>query len=142
MDPRIDVWNLLHDGEIAGIDGILPGKIELRIYIPYLCKMFPSDCDNDDILVSLQGCTLFSMKIWDEDFATDEFDRIVATGAEILSTDSTGFPIHVVTTRGALDMDFQSFTLAFGDGPAVSFEQLRDASQRYWTEWEKKSKGA
>lgn len=138
MNPRVEIWNLLHDGGIAGMQGSVPGDVTLRINIPYLGQMFPGN--GADILLLLISCTRFKMKIWEDDLLTDDPERIVGSNTEILSTDSDDIPVHIVTTQGEIDVEFQTFTLTLDDGQPVTFEQLCDACERYWTRWEEESK--
>jgi hypothetical protein len=138
MNPRTEIWNVLHDGGIAGIEGCVPGDLTLRINIPYLRQMFSES--GEDILLRLNLCTRFAMKIWKDDLLTDDPQRIVASDTEILSTESEDIPVHIVTTQGEIDADFQSFALALDDGKAISFEDLCTACERYWTRWEEEAK--
>ena len=138
MNQRADIWNILHDGEIAEIKSKSNQHIQLRIYIPYLGNMFPEIGEN--IWVDLLNYRKFEMKIWDEDITTSDFNKIVSTGTEILSTESTDVPLHVVSTLGDLFIDFESFSLSLDSGKQITFEELEDACSRYWKNWEEKYK--
>ena len=120
------------------MEGSVPGELTLQIKIPYIRKMFSES--GDDILLRLTSCTRFAMKIWEEDLLTSDPERIVASDTEILSTESEDIPVHVVTTQGEIDAEFQSFTLALDDGQPITFEELCDACERYWTRWEEDAK--
>jgi len=138
MNPRAEIWNILHDGGIAGMEGSVPGDLTLQIKIPYLRQMFSES--GEDILLRLSSCTRFAMKIWEEDLLTSDPVRIVASDTEILSTESEDIPVQIVTTQGEIDAEFQSFTLALDDGQPVTFEELCDACEHYWTRWEEDAK--
>jgi hypothetical protein len=133
MNPRAEIWNVLHDGGIAGIEGVAPGDLTIRVNIPYLRRMFSER--GDDILLRLHGCNRFVMKIWDGDVLTEDPRQIVASNTEILNTESEDIPVHIVTTQGEIDAAFQSFTLALDDGQPITFEELCGACERYWRGW-------
>jgi hypothetical protein len=130
MNQRADIWNILHDGEIAEIKRDSQQNLQLRIYIPYLGNMFPEVGEN--IWVDLHNTKKFEMRIWDEDLTTSDFDKIVSTGTEILSTESTDVPLHIVSTRGDLFIDFESFSLSLDSKNKITFDELTDACSRYW----------
>lgn len=137
MNPRADIWNVLHDGGIAAIDGVIPGDVVIRVNIPYLRRMFSED--GEDIIVRLLNCTRFTMKIWEGDVVTDNFEQIVHTGNEILSTDSEDVPVHIFTTFGEIDIHFDAFTLLLENGRPVTFMDLSNACDCYWDRREAKS---
>src|SRR6476620_3715550 len=138
MNPRAEIWNVLHDGGIAAINGVIPGDVEIRVSIPYLRKMFSAD--GDDIIVRLANCAKLTMKIWEKDFTTDDIERIVGTDTEILSTESEDVPVHIITTFGELDIDFEAFSLSLDNGRPITFEELCDACENYWNRWENEAK--
>jgi len=138
MNPRAEIWNVLHDGGIAAINGVIPGDVEIRVSIPYWRKMFSAD--GDDIIVRLANCAKLTMKIWEKDFTTDDIERIVGTDTEILSTESEDVPVHIITTFGELDIDFEAFSLSLDNGRPITFEELCDACENYWNRWENEAK--
>jgi hypothetical protein len=137
MNPRADIWNILHDGEIAGIKRDSHQKLQLRINIPYLRNMFPGD--GEDILLNLENCTLFQMEIWDEEITTSDHKKIVATETEILSTESDDVPVKIFSTNGTLLLDFESFTISLDSGEQITFEELGDTCDLYWKNWKKET---
>ncbi len=138
MNPRAEIWNVLHDGGVAEIDGVVPGEVTIRVNIPYLRQMFSDD--GEDIIVQLGNCTSLTMKIWNEDVTTDDPKRIASTDTVILSTDSEDVPVHIITTLGELDIDFEEFSLSLDDGTSISFDELCDACENYWNRWENEDK--
>lgn len=138
MNPRAEIWNVLHDGGVAAIEGEVPGDVTIRVNIPYLRQMFSDN--GEDIFVHLGNCTSLTMKIWDEDVTTDDPKRITSTDTEILSTDSENVPVHIITTLGELDIAFAAFSLSLDDGREISFEELCDACENYWNRWENEAK--
>ena len=138
MNPRAEIWNVLHDGGLAAIEGGIPGDVSIRVNIPYLRKMFSAD--GEDIVVCLTNCTELRMKIWEEDITTDDPRQIVESGTEILSTESEDVPVHIITTLGELDIDFEGFSLSLDTGRHISFEELCIACENYWNRWENEAK--
>lgn len=138
MNPRAEIWNVLHDGGIVAIDGKIPGDVSIRINIPYLRKMFPED--GEEIIVRLANCSKLTMTIWDEDITSDEPKRIVATDTEILSTESEDVPVHIITTHGELDVDFEAFSLSLDNGRSITFGDICEACESYWNRWESEAK--
>ena len=138
MNPRAEIWNVLHDGSIDSIAGTVPGDIEMRVGILYLREMFSND--GEAIIVRLANCTKLAMKIWEDDVVTDDHDRIVSTDSEILSTQSEDVPVHIITTLGELDIDFEAFSLSLDNGRQITFEELCDVCENYWNRWENENK--
>ena len=91
-------------------------------------------------MLTLHDCTRFKMKIWEDDRETEVIKEIEDTNTEILSTDSEHCPVTVITTQGAIDVDFSHHTLKLDDGIQVDHEQLVDACERYWNKWESEAK--
>jgi len=138
MNPRAEIWNVLHDGGVAAVDGAVPGNVTIRVNIPYLRQMFSDD--GEDILVHLDGCMSLVMKIWDEDITTDDPKRIASIDTEILSTESEDVPVHIITTLGELDIAFEGFSLTLDNGRRITFKELCDACENYWNRWENEAK--
>ena len=138
MNPRAEIWNVLHDGRIVAIVGVVPGDVAIRVKIPYLRKMFSAD--GEDVILRLANCAKLTMKIWEDDVNTDNPERIVATDTGILSTESEDVPIHIITTMGELDVDFETFSLALDNGRPITFEELCGAYEDYWNRWENEAK--
>ena len=82
------------------------------------------------------------MTIWEQDLTTDDVDLIAQQRTEILSTESQDNPVHLVTTLGEIETDFDSFSLAQDGGTEITFQTLCDACERYWNQWEKESQAA
>jgi hypothetical protein len=137
MNPRAEVWNVLHDGGIVHIQKLDSGDLVLTVEIPYLRRMIS---EGDNIILTLRRCSQFSMKIWEQDLTTANLNLIAQQGTEILSTESEDTPVLIVTTLGEIDANFDSFSLAQEDGTEITFEVLCDACERYWNRWEQESK--
>ena len=136
MNPRAEIWNILHDGSVTSISGVIGGAVTLTIYIPYLRQMFPGD--GDEILITLEECSQFSMEIWEASITTGDFAKIASLEPTILSTDSEDVPVRIGTALGVLNLDFQVFSIRLDADQEISFERIALACDDYWNRWDKR----
>ncbi len=59
---------------------------------------------------------------------------------QILSTESDDVPVHIVTTLGELNLEFDDFSLLLDNGRRITFLELCDACENYWNRWENEAK--
>ncbi len=135
VNPRADIWNVLHDGEICDIEGRIPGDVKIRVWIPYLRRMFSDD--GDELIVTLRSCRKLTMKRWDDE-ATGDFYQISGAEFDIGHTKCVDIPIKVVGSNGELEVDFLDFALALDNGVIISAKELFDAASSYWDAWQKR----
>jgi len=128
-NQRADIWNLLHDGEITAIGGTVPGYVRITVNIAYLRRRFSPE--GDSFVITLRNCTILQLKPYNEPVETD-FQKIVSSKVEFLSTESSDCPIKLATTVGELEIDFQTFELSLDTGAIISYDQLDEASRNYW----------
>jgi len=139
MEPFISsIWNVLHDGGIERIDGVIPGDIRVYISIEYLRERFQDD--GDTILVTLSNCTLFSHRIYDAAHAVSDLTAIANESVTILSAEMHGLQCRVFTDVGVLEMKCENGSISLDSGRAVSLEELTSVAEAYWDEWKSKSK--
>lgn len=128
-----DVFNVLHDGDIVAISGIVPGTVLLDIDIKYLRRRFPEP--GKIIKLTIIGCTHFAYRDFDESkFITDlsaiEAFKPMIIGAvmrgEICDVDCLKGPLEITATDGSLSLD---------NGRPVSLEELIGIADAYWKEW-------
>jgi len=136
-DPRIAIWNVLHDGEITALAGEGTETVTLFVSIPYLRRrMEPL---GDSFVLTLSGVRQLQFRDFSGSVSslTDELQQ---TAPEILSTVSEQMPITVATTAGELLADFDDIHIACETGESVSYEVVDKISEEYWDEWDTKSK--
>jgi len=136
MDKRIQIWNILHDGEITAISGEGSETLTMFVNIPYLRRRL--EPLGDSFVVTLSGLT--RLEFQDFDGTTTLLKEEIEIGTpEILSTESESMPIKIETTMGQLTLDFQSMSLALDTGQAIDYEAVEKVCEEYWTEWKAKA---
>jgi hypothetical protein len=136
MDPRIEIWNFLHDGEITAISGETGETLTMFVSIPYLRRRL--EPLGDSFVLTLAGLKRLEFKDF-EGVATPFRETMDIGAIEILSTDSESMPVTVATTLGQLTLDFQSIDFAMDTGQEVEYEAIEKACEEYWTEWKAKA---
>jgi hypothetical protein len=129
------VWNMLHDGSIESITGAVPGDVDLRVGIEYLCEKLPTGADG--ILIHLRGCRHFEYRPFEGDAVT-QLCEIAAADLEVLSAEEVDGTVSVCCARGFLRLVYGKVDCSLAEGEAISQEELQSAAHRYWTEWEEK----
>lgn len=139
-----DIWNLLHDGTITEITGVVPGDVHLAIEIGYLRERFPDP--GDRIGLTLHGCTSFRYQLLenspacsDPAFPLTNFAAIASNRPEIRHAKDWTNPRVVECSEGDLVLSADSFSLALDNGRAISFEDLSQVAEAYWTAFAKNS---
>jgi hypothetical protein len=133
-DPRIDFWNLLHDGAITA--AVQRGSsITLYISIGYLRRR----------IEPVGGCIVVTLN----DVAKCEFqysdgsveplvEAVSSAEPEILSTESVDFPATIYTTLGDLVVSYSSIDMTLDNGDPLSFRALSRTAREYWDEFAKR----
>ena len=135
MNETIQIWNVLHDGEITAFER--EGEnLTMFISIPYLRRrMKPL---GDSFVLRMSGVTRVEFLNFDGSPSSlcDELDGGLP---EILSTQSEGMPVLISTTAGTMILDFKKISFALDTGGSVTFEAIVKVCEEYWTEWQKKA---
>lgn len=134
---NIEIWNYLHDGSIDSISGSLP-KITITVRIQYLRDMLPHE--GDSIVLKLDGCETFQYRAWDSDKSIDDLENIVELRPEILSANEDEGIVCLTCVEGQLYLNYNDITFELDNGKSVSITDIKNASFKYWDEWEKKHK--
>jgi hypothetical protein len=134
MNPKAEIWNVLHDGTLSDISGTVPGDIRLKIEIPYLRDFFHPA--GKSFLVDLQDCTEFRMIR--EQGSIGDLSKIIVLQSSILSTESEDCPVKIATTEGELELSFASSRLSLDTGEPITHEELCEACERYWENFGKR----
>jgi hypothetical protein len=140
MDIRI--WNTLHDGEIVSIKGTIPGDIELTIEIEYLRKMFSGEGKN--VVLTLKGCKFFEYKSYEMKENSSGLDSFLEDHPIVLSTadEIKDGKIEIYYTNGSFFLKYLDFSLKLDNDKEISYNELDNAAEKYWDNWEKESKEA
>ena len=136
MDKRIQIWNILHDGEITAISGEDSETLIMFVSIPYLRRRL--EPLGDSFAITISGLT--RLEFHNFDGTTSPLREEIETGTpEILSTESDSMPVKVDTTMGQLILDFQSISFALDTGQAITYEAIERVCEEYWSEWKAKA---
>ena len=136
-DPRIAIWNVLHDGEITAVAGDGTTTVTLFVSIPYLRRRIRPL--GDSFVLTLSGVRQLQFR----DFSggvTSLSAELERTAPEILSTDLRQMPVTVATTAGELVADFDDDQISLDSGETVSYRAIDKISEEYWNEWSAKHK--
>ncbi len=139
MDPRIAIWNTLHDGEITVVSHEDDGTFVMFVNIPYIrSRLKPV---GDSFVLKLGG--LKSLDFVDFDGKSIPFiEELKLIQIEILSTDSEDMPISIATTDGFLKIEFETLNIYLDTGEEILYSDVLKAAEDYWNEWEAKSNKA
>jgi hypothetical protein len=135
MDPRIAIWNILHDGEITAVSEEV-GTLTMFVSIPYLRRRLAPL--GDSFVLTLERVKRAEFKDCDGRSVTLT-EELENSTLEILSTDSERMPVCIETTSGRLILDFEGIRLAMDTGQNVAHEMIERACEEYWAEWEAKA---
>lgn len=133
MRENVDILGVFHDGSIVEILGA-PPRISFRIEIKYLRNMFPSK--GNSFLAHLSGCESIEFYNWENETRTSELAEIQKEEPEILSIEQLGDIAHIICSTGELDILYKSIEFQLDSGELVTFQELADACNKYWDDWE------
>ncbi len=132
-DPRIAVWNTLHDGEITVIGREEPATLVVFVSAPYLRRRLAPL--GDSFSLRLRGVRRFEFAVFDALEVTTSLDEIAELRLEILSTDSQAMPVKIATPQGSLTLDFDSLDISLDTGQPIAHEEIARVSEEFWDEW-------
>ena len=139
MDEIIEIWDVLHDGEISAIAGENSSSVTLFVHIPYLRRRF--EPLGNSFILALDGVKEF--KYLNSDGKREEIqDALDSEGITILSTNSESMPVTIYTGLGELVVDCAKITYSLDSGQEIEYAAIKNACIEYWDEWEAKSKKA
>lgn len=137
MDPRIEIWNILHDGQITAVEEDDTGNVRMFVNIPYLRRrMQPL---GDSFVLMLGGVSRMECYNFSESEVKTLQQELEVGSPEILSTDSTEMPLKIDTTMGSLLIDFKTIQFQMDTGEEVDFDQIANVCDQYWAEWKRKA---
>ncbi len=121
MDQRIEIWNLLHDGDITAIAGENSETLTMMVSIPYLRRRLQPL--GDSFVLTLSG--LNRLEFHDFDGTASSLQETLDIGSpEIISTESDAMPVSVSTSLGQLILDFESISFAWIPVNSLSTSRL------------------
>src|SRR5260370_24990386 len=118
MEQAEEIWNLLHDGGIAGVRETIPDDVTLRIEIDYLTRRMNPPCEA--IELTLLGCDAFEYLDWTDDQRTPDLQVLARVEPEILSAATIHYGVRVICSNGQFDIRYSCVRVARSDGTASS----------------------
>src|SRR5947209_16962422 len=135
-DPRRDIWNVLHDGEITIMHRESADVVVMFVSIPYVRRRIQPLGDSLRLRLGGFRGMAFSYDIDQKTFT--ELDYI--EGFEILNSLSDTMPAMIQLAEGKLMLDFHSLDITLDSGQSVTYEQVRRVAQDYWDEFAARTK--
>jgi hypothetical protein len=132
MDTRIEIWNVLHDGEITATseDG---DTHTMFVSIPYLRRRLKPL--GDSFVLTLSGVKRAECRGFGGKGPASSLQAELDIGSpEIIHTISECMPVTIETTMGQLILDFQSVRFTLDTGQSVEYETIERECKEYWTE--------
>lgn len=132
----LDLWNMLHDGEVVKINLIPPDTLSLTIEIEYLRHMFGKD--GDHIVVKLKQNSLLEFEYNNTTSPIKRIGEIESIKPIILSAEQIGNKIKIYGGNGVLWLQYQDFDLMLDNGRSITLEELGSQATAYWDNFGKK----
>jgi len=139
MDFFPAIWNVLHDGYITKITGIVPGTLRLEVKINYLRTRFKEP--GEVFHLTLGGCSRFAYRDFEDKetggpFITD-LAAIADINLEILEAEIQDGIAKVVCARrvgqgGELEVKASHGALALDNERTVTIEEIIKVAEEYW----------
>jgi hypothetical protein len=136
MDKRIEIWNILHDGEITAIEGEDSDTMTMFVSIPYLRRRLKPI--GDSFVLTLEGVKKVEFLNFDRTY-TPLREEIEIGTPEIIRTDSESMPVEIETTMGKLILDFRDIRFAFDTGQPTTYEVIEKVCNEYWSDLKAKA---
>ena len=140
MDKRIQIWNVLHDGEITVVSGENSDTLTMFVSIPYLRRRL--EPLGDSFVLTLKGLKQLEFYNFDGTMKNTAQEELEIGSPEILSTKSEAMPIRIETTMGYLILNFEAIEFSMDTGQKIKYESIEKVCEEYWTEWNAKAEKA
>jgi hypothetical protein len=134
-DPRLDIWNVLHDGEITVIHRESPDVVIMFVTIPYVRRRIEPLGDSFRLRLGGFRGMQFENGIGD---TSSELDYV--EGDEILDILSETMPAKIQLAEGTLTLDFDTLDISLDSGQSVAYEKVLRVAQDYWDEFAARNK--
>jgi hypothetical protein len=131
-DNRIQIWNLLHDGEITALSEGDGETLTMFVSIPYLRRRL--EPLGDSFVLTLSGLTRLEFEDFDG-VATPFREEMKDCDIDILLTESESMPATIEVNAGKLTLEYQSIHFALDTGRTIEYEEIEKVCDEYWTEW-------
>jgi len=133
-DPRLGIWNALHDGEITIAVREAPDVMVMFVSIPYVRRRI--EPLGDSFRLRLSG---FRGMVFGNDIGDTYSELKEIEGYEILEAKSETMPATIQLAEGTLMLDFDSLEISLDTGQPISAEEVYRVYEEYWDEWSKRT---
>lgn len=130
MDKRIEIWNILHDGEIT-VASEEDYKLTMFVNIPFMRQLLKPL--GDSFVLTLGGVRQVEFRGYDGKGPPSPLQEELRYSPVILEIKSESMPITIETTIGHLILDFESISFALDTGQLIDYETIEKAHDEYWT---------
>lgn len=137
MRHDTNVWDILHDGSIVGLEGAVPGVVRVTVDIEYLRELLADP--GHLFVVRLTGCDLLECRetVGDAVSVLTDLTAIAAMEPEILGATERNNRVVIALSKGSatyleLHLQYAELTISVDSGRVVPLSELRDVAQRYW----------
>jgi hypothetical protein len=136
MDPRIETWKVLHDGDFTAIAGEQTAVLAMFVSIPFLRRRLQPP--GGSVVLTLTGLSRFEWHDLEGGVSSlrKELEYNITPG--IVGTGSESLPVTVETTTGCLVLNFEGIRCNLDTGDDAPYETIRRVCNDYWREWERK----
>jgi hypothetical protein len=134
-DPRLDIWNVLHDGEITVIHREAPDVVVMFVNIPYVRRRI--EPLGDSFRLRLGG---FRSIHFANDIGDTSSDLDYVEGYEILDILSETMPAKIQLAEGTLTLDFDTLDISLDSGQPIAYERVLRVAKNYWDEFAARTK--
>ena len=124
-----DLWNVLHDGWVAGVAGAVPGEVRLTVACEYLREQFPGPGDRFE--VTLHDCAALSFEPYGGTSVAGPA-AVAAAGPDFGSAET---PNEVLGGNGVLRVEAAGYSLALDGGRPIALDDLKAAAAAYRAGW-------
>lgn len=133
MDPRIEIWQVLHDGEITVVrrDG---EDLTMFVSIPYVRERISPL--GDSVVLHLRGLRSFTLLDSHGQVQSNDPLTLSKEGYEILNAASDAMPVTVEMSMGSMRLEFERLEVALDTGGTVDVRDIAAAHDEYWREFE------
>jgi hypothetical protein len=129
-DPRIGIWDVLHDGEITILQLEAPDVLTMFVSIAYVRRRITPL--GDSFRLRLGGFRAIEL---DNGIGSRYTDFWEIEDATIIQPMSETFPAEIEVAEGKLTIDFDSLDTFLDTGQPISYAEMIRAAQDYWDEF-------
>lgn len=130
MEHAEEIWNLLHDGTVTEVRGVVPGDLTFRVEIDYLTSTMTPPCDA--LEVTLFECDRFEYLSWQDDSRSADLRAFAGLEPVILSGSVTPEGVEVICGNGQFVVRYSGVAVARSDNLPTTIGVVDAVAEAYW----------